>query len=200
MKKTVFLAAALILTACSSPKSEAVTAPKETPSTEAASAPTPTESVTPAATKAALVLAPDGLSIAEAASGKPRLVRFGIARASAERAIGLVQGQPLEQGSSSECGAGTIDYTSYKDDLQLTFQDDTFVGWTINGAESPLRTGKGIGIGSTRQDLDAAYKILVEDSSLGILWGVDDLVGLLDQDGIEGLVTGIWAGTVCLID
>lgn len=40
----------------------------------------------------------------------------------------------------------------------------------------------------------------IEDSSLGLLFSSGDLTGLLDQDGIEGLVTDIWAGTVCLID
>ena len=83
----------------------------------------------------------------------------------------------------------------------MTFQDGKFVGWTINSAASPLRTAKGIGVGSPRQSLDSAYKdVLVEDSSLGLLFGADGLTGLLDQDGIEGIVTGLWAGTVCLID
>lgn len=45
-----------------------------------------------------------------------------------------------------------------------------------------------------------AYKADVEDSSLGLLWSTGDLVGLLDIDGIDGLVTDVWAGTVCLID
>lgn len=41
----------------------------------------------------------------------------------------------------------------------------------------------------------------VEDSSLGLLFGAGDgLTGTLDIDGIDGLVTNIWAGTVCLID
>jgi hypothetical protein len=85
--------------------------------------------------------------------------------------------------------------------LQLTFQDGKFAGWTINAAASPLRTAKGIGVGSTRQELDAAYTDLtVEDSSLGLLFSSGQLTGLLDIDGIEGLVTDIWAGTVCLID
>jgi hypothetical protein len=183
------------LAACSSPASETVAAPKETRADIAAAAEKPVASPAPAAAKASATLAPDGLLVA----GK--LIPFDIPRASAELAIGTVQGAPRDKGSSSECGAGTVDYTSYRDDLQLTFQDGKFVGWTINSAESPLRTAKGIGIGSPRQSLDAAYKDLtVEDSSLGLLFGTSGLVGILDQDGIEGIVTGIWAGTVCLID
>lgn len=182
------------LAACSSPASETVAAPKEMPAKVVATA-TPAEAPAPAATKAVATLAPDGLLVA----GK--LIPFGVPRANAELAIGNVQGVQLRKGSSSECGAGTIDYTSYKDHLQLTFQDGKFVGWTINGAESPLRTAKDIGIGSPRQSLDAAYPdVSAEESSLGLLFSAGGLVGLLDQDGIEGIVTDIWAGTVCLID
>lgn len=182
------------LAACSSPASETVAALKEPPAPATATE-KPAEMPARAKAKATAILAPDGLVLA----GK--LVPFGIPRASAELALGNVQGAPLEKGSSSECGAGTVDYTSYKDDLQLTFQDGQFVGWTINTAESPLKTAKGIGAGSPRQSLDAAYKdVMVEDSSLGLLFGADGLTGLLDQDGIEGIITGIWAGTVCLID
>jgi len=184
------------LAACSSPASETVAAPKETPAVIAAATAKPAaEAPVPAAAEAPLTLAPDGLLV----SGK--LIPFGIPRASAELAIGNVQGGQRDKGSSSECGAGTINYTSYKDDLQLTFQDGKFVGWTINSAASPLKTAKDIGIGSPRQSLEAAYKdVIVEDSSLGLLFSSGDLVGNLDQDGIEGVVTGIWAGTVCLID
>lgn len=178
------------LAACSSPASETVAAPKEDPAKATA-----TETPAPAATKAVPIVAPDGLLVA----GK--LIPFGIPRASVELAIGNVLGLPLEKGLSSECGAGTVEYTGYGNDLQVTFQDGKFVGWTINAAESPLKTAKGIGVGSPRQSLDAAYKgVIVEDSSLGLLFSSGDLVGTLDQDGIEGIVTGMWAGTVCLID
>lgn len=183
------------LAACSSPASETSAPPGEMPDKTAAVA-DPARAPSPAATtKAITTLAPDGLLV----GGK--LIPFGITRASAELAVGNVQGAQLDKGSGSECGAGTVDYTSYKDDLQLTFQDGKFVGWTINAAKSPLRTAKGIGVGSPRQSLDASYKdVMTEDSSLGLLFGADGLTGLLDQDGIEGIITGIWAGTVCLID
>jgi hypothetical protein len=192
--KTGWTCLLVALAACSSPTSETRAAPKDAPAKASAVA-KPAEAPAPAATKPVLTLAPDGLLLAG------QLAPFGIPRASAEVAIGKVQGAPLRTGSSDECGAGTIDYTSYKDDLQLTFQDGKFAGWTVNAARSPLKTAKDIGIGSPRQSLDAAYKdVVVEDSSLGLLFNTGGLVGLLDQDGIEGIVTDIWAGTVCLID
>lgn len=187
----------LSLAACSSPASETAAAPTETPKAAAKHA----EAPAPATAKTSLTLSPDGLSVAETPSGKISLIKFGIPRASAELAVGNVQGAQLDKGSSAECGAGTIDFTSYRDGLQLTFQDGQFVGWTINSAGSPLRTAEDIGVGSTRQALDAAYPgLIVEDSSLGLLFSKGELVGLLDIEGIDGLVTDIWAGTVCLID
>ncbi len=186
------LAISFLLAACSSPRSEAAPAAhdRDQAPVTAASPKYPAPRPGPA-----VILAPDGLVTGG------RLLRFGIARAEIERAVGKAQGAALESGSSSECGAGTVDFTRYRDELQLTFQNGKFAGWTINGAASPLKTAKDIGIGSPRQSLDAAYPdVIVDDSSLGLLFSTGDLVGLLDQDGIEGIVTDIWAGTVCLVD
>lgn len=198
---------AALLAGCSSPASEAPPDPKQAVAQSAGATvakpvpPTPRVRV-----ETPLMLAPDGLLLADHA-GKMQLLPFGTERIKAESAVAIIVGTPITRGSSSECGAGTVDYsnlrdghTPRRDGLQMTFQDDKFVGWTINAPDSPLKTAKGIGIGSTRQQLDAAYKVDVEESSLGLLFSTGELVGLLDQDGIEGLVTDIWAGTVCLID
>jgi hypothetical protein len=201
MLKAIAAGALLTLAACSSPAGEAAAAPDEAAAPAAAeTAAKPQPPTARARVETPLVLAPDGLLVADPA-GKMSLLPYGIARANAETAVGTVQGAPARRGSSSECGAGTVDFTEYMGGLQLTFQDGKFAGWTINAAASPLRTAKGIGVGSTRQELDAAYTDLtVEDSSLGLLFSSGQLTGLLDIDGIEGLVTDIWAGTVCLID
>jgi len=200
--KAVWVCTATLLAACSSPASEP--APQRDEPVVHAAAETVSKPQPPperARVETPLILAPDGLLVANHA-GKMQLVPYGTPRIEAESAVAVIVGTPVTRGSSSECGAGTVDFTDLRNDsLQMTFQDGKFVGWTINAAASPLRTAKGIGIGSTRQELDAAYKDLtVEDSSLGLLFSSGNLTGLLDQDGIEGLVTDIWAGTVCLID
>ncbi len=195
--KAAWILAALMLAACSSPTSEAAPEPTKTAGAAETVATPPIPRTRPVVENP-LILAPDGL-LAINRDGQMRLVPFGLARGEAESAVGIAMTPPRKRGSSSECGAGIVDYTDFRNGLQMTFQVDKFVGWTIN-TDSPLRTAKGIGVGSTRQQLDAAYKVDVEDSSLGLLFSTGDLVGLLDQDGIEGLVTDIWAGTVCLID
>lgn len=199
--KAAWICLVATLSACSSSTDEA---PPEAEKTSAPAAaehfakpPEPTKRVR---VETPLILAPDGLLLANPA-GKMRLLPYGTLRNKAESAVGIIVGTPMTRGSSSECSAGTVDHTQLRNNLQLTFQDDKFVGWTINSGKSPLKTAEGIGVGSPRQSLDAAYKdVLVEDSSLGLLFGADGLTGLLDQDGIEGIVTDIWAGTVCLID
>ncbi len=189
------LAVLLTATACSPPDAPAASTEKDEAVPARVVAAAPADITPPAKAVPRLILDAEGLVL----NDQP--LRFGTARARAESLAGKVQGEIFSKGSSDECGAGTIDYTSYKDDLQLTFQDDKFVGWTINGAASPLKTAKGIGIGSPRQSLDAAYgDAKAEDSSLGLLFSAGGFVGILDQDGIDGIVTDIWAGTVCLID
>lgn len=198
--KAAWVLAALTLAACSSPASEAAPEPKPTAAQSSAETVVkPPEPKSNPVVENPLLLAPDGL-LAVNRDGQMQLVPFGTERNKAESAVGIALTPPRDRGSSSECGAGTVDYTDFRQGLQMTFQDGKFVGWTINADTSPLRTAKGIGVGSTRQDLDAAYKADVEDSSLGLLWSTGDLVGLLDIDGIDGLVTDVWAGTVCLID
>ncbi|AQA00477.1 hypothetical protein BWQ93_19945 [Sphingopyxis sp. QXT-31] len=190
-----------MLAACSSPASETAREPDKT-ATQTATEPVakPLPPKPRVRVENPLVLAPDGLLLADH-DGKMQLLPYGTERDKAESAVGVVLAPPTKRGSSSECGAGTVDYTDFRNGLQMTFQEGKFTGWTINAARSPFKTTKGIGIGSTRQELHAAYKDLtVEDSSLGLLFSSGDLTGLLDIDGIEGLVTDLWAGTVCLID
>lgn len=200
MKKACFCLAAL-LAGCSGPDRETTPEPQQTALKSSAEVVVePSQPKARPVVEYPIMLAADGL-LAVNRNGERKLVPFGTARGEAESAVELTMGLPRHAGSSSECGAGTVDYSDFRKGLQMTFQDNKFVGWTINAAPSPYKTAKGIGVGSTRQELDAAYKDLtVEDSSLGLLFSSGQLTGLLDQDGIEGLVTDIWAGTVCLID
>lgn len=192
--RTASLAVLLALTACSSPESPAAPEAAKSGAT-AAPRPAPPTKAPPAKDARSVILSADGLFVGG------QLVRFGIPRADAETSVGAALGDALTRDSSSECAAGPIDSTTYRDNLQLTFQEGKFAGWTINGGESPLRTAKGIGIGLPRQSVEAAYPdAIVDESSLGLLFSTGDLVGLFDQDGIEGIVTDIWAGTVCLVD
>lgn len=202
MNRTVLFAGiALVASACSQkaeqPAANAAT-PVATPTAEASASPT----ATPAASAVAINLAPDGLSLVDPTTGNARLIAYGSPRATIEAAVTAALGAPTERGHSAECGAGPMDFTTYKSDLQLTFQEGKFIGWTINrGPAKGLATASGIGIGSTLAEVRKAYSVGdVEEGSLGILFASGALAGILDGKGEGAKVTDIWGGTVCLID
>jgi hypothetical protein len=147
---------------------------------------------------AAVNLAPDGLSIV-LDSGAARHVPFGTAREAATRMIAAVAGNPIEQGDNQECGAGALSFASFRGGLGLYFQDGQFAGWDLDGREGGrFSSGTGIGIGSTRQQLDAAGPTTVEDSTLGIEFQAGGLSGLLSSREPGGEVTNLWAGMTCI--
>ena len=141
-----------------------------------------------------VVLAPDGLGVAGSAR-----VAFGTARAAATKAIAGALGKPIEEGDSQECGAGPLGFASFRGGLGLYFQDGRFVGWDLDGRDGGrFATAQGIGIGSTRKQLDAAYKVAIEDSTLGIEFDAGGLSGLLSMREPNGEVTNLWAGATCI--
>lgn len=108
-----------------------------------------------------------------------------------------------EQGDQPECPAGPATFARFGDPdsgLLLTMQDGALAGWSI-AEGSTLTTSAGIGIGSTKADVDAAYGSteVVPDSTLGIeLFLENGLSVLLDADAPDGAVTALWAGVNCI--
>ena len=196
-KAGVVVLIALAATACSQ-KTEQPAANSVAPAATPPAAASPTATTT--ASAVLLNLAPDGLSLVDTATGNARMIAYGVPRATIEGAVTAALGEPTERGTSKECGAGAMDFTTYGD-LQLTFQEGKFIGWTINrGPAKGLATASGIGIGSTRAAVEKAYDITVEDGSLGIMFSAGSLAGILDGMTKDSKVTDIWGGTVCLID
>ena len=66
--------------------------------------------------------------------------------------------------------------------------DGQFVGWNVRPQpdSTSLTTVAGIGLGSTRQELEAAYKVEMVDSSLGVEFYTGQLSGLLESNGPRG--------------
>jgi hypothetical protein len=145
---------------------------------------------------ATLVLAPDGVVV-----GDP--LTFGTVRADVVPVVIDALGEPSEEGESPECPAGamyTVRWGDAPEDLLLDFQDDQLVGWSI-GRDSELTTEAGIGVGSTRAELEAEYgEVDIDESStIGLEFLLpSSLAGLLDGETPEALVTDLWAGTTCI--
>ena len=150
-----------------------------------------------AAETAALKLALDseGLRIVNTVSGASRLVPFGTSRADLVKAVSAAQkAQPLLQGDNLTCRAA---YATWPSGLTAFFSKDRFAGWSALHADPTLVTASGIGVGSSRAELEGAYKILVTASTLGSEFTAGGLAGLLDSVRPDAKVTALWAGMTC---
>ncbi len=146
----------------------------------------------------ALNLAADELTIV-LPGGASRHVSFGMGKAAATQMVASALGNPIEQSALEDCGAGALDYASFRDGLSLYFQDGKFAGWDLDGRENgKFATADGIGIGSTRKALEASGQITVEDSSIGHEFMLGEMSGLLSSTGAAGKVTNLWAGVNCI--
>lgn len=108
-----------------------------------------------------------------------------------------------EQGEQPDCPPGPATVAHFGDPergLLLTLQEDALVGWSLDEG-SALTTADGVGIGSTKAEVEAAYGPVevLTDSTLGIEVYVEDgISALLDADAPDGAVTAIWAGANCI--
>ena len=111
-------------------------------------------------------------------------------------------------GINSECGAGPLKMAHWKNGLSLIFKEQKsdglwqFVGWYVGkptNNSKPLQTMAGIGIGSSRAEMEAAYVIKVNKSSLGYEFSTTSgLYGIFNGSGNNAKITDIWSGTTCI--
>ena len=192
MRLSVPIIAAAALAACSqspadapAPESAAPTAAPPAVSGAASSAPSP-----------ALAVEAEGLRLFDPASGAARPIPFGTARAQVMTA--LAARGAAETGTNGECGAGPLDFATWGDGLTLWFQDGALAGWALNGVEgSAASTAAGIAPGSSRAELESAYAVTVEQTSLGTEFAAGELFGIIEGDGPDARVSAMWAGVSC---
>lgn len=186
MIRFVALLASLVLFACASP--------------EGPDGPPRSVPPGPEATAGTVVLDGEGLRLVGPRTGSTRLVAFGTPEAEVVALVEGVLGALAEQSENLECGAGPVQFASWPDGFMLLAQDGAFGGWALNGiaAEpSSLSTMAGLGIGTTRAELDAAYDATVEESSLGAEFTAGDLYGVLSGFDADDRVENLWAGLSC---
>ena len=109
---------------------------------------------------------------------------------------------------NSECGAGPLKMAVWKNGLNLIFKEQKsnglwqFAGWYIGKPSNntkPLQTMAGIGIGSTREEMEAAYVIKVNKTSLGNEFSTTSgLYGIFDGSNKNAKITDMWSGTTCI--
>jgi len=188
----------MALGGCGETRPAAPEPPAAAPSAQGASGPAPLDSAPePAAApgdSVVLALEGDGLRTVVVSSGSARPVPFGTPSDQALRILVAVHGAPpRDQGESADCGAA---YATWESGLTVWFSRSRFVGWSVRGGA--LTTVSGVGVGSTRDALEAVYDVRVTRSTLGVEFVTGGLAGLLDAPGGEARVVTLWAGATCL--
>lgn len=185
-------AAAMALAACGDGVEQPQ--PSEPPTAEEIAAQTPN-----APEDRPIELRADGLLIAAPeAGGSATTLNFGDPQDAVVEALTMVFGGP-QFGTNEECGAGPITFATY-DDFAAHFQNDTFVGWSVNDtSERATFTGPdGVTIGMAGADVRAlpTYEAF-EDSTLGeeFMLGSGEMAvsGIIEDDEVVTL----WGGTSC---
>lgn len=157
----------------------------------------------PAADAAALprlALDPDGLRWFFPPNGGARPLAFGSPQSDVLSSLKRVRGDAVE-GTNQDCGAGPVQYAQWKDGLSLVFQNGRFAGWGVDGrARSGIATADGIGIGTTRAELDDAIgpPLDIRQTSLGTEFSAGQYHGVFDGAGANARITDMWAGASCI--
>jgi hypothetical protein len=176
--------------------------PTATPSPEPAATPEPTVAPSPTPEPApSLGLAPDGLLVLAGGTSTP--LPFGTSEADTLAALSALLGPPDTQGTgTSECPNGQTGLAVWDGLLRVEFGDLGFIAWMLEDG-SPLTTLTGVGLGSTRTDLENAIVVEVFDSSLGVEFfstadeGMPGFGGLLSDSTATARIEDLWGGTIC---
>lgn len=108
---------------------------------------------------------------------------------------------------NSECGAGPLKMASWENGLVLIFKENKstrnweFEGWLLDAGvinSEKLNTDSGVGIGSTRAELEEVYEIEVKHTTLGQEFSTErGLFGILSGSGNSATIQTLWTGLSC---
>jgi len=206
--RTSAIALVLVCAACSACADDAPARPAAAPATSAPAAPGATgEAAMPGAAgdggladsstapaPAALALEGGGLRLFVGANASARPIAFGTAAADVRSILDKVLGGPGRAAFSPDCNA---DVVSWKNGLNVYFSGKRFAGWSIADG-SRLTTMNGIGVGSRRVDLEGAYAVRVDSTSLGAEFTTGELAGLLSSHDAGAMIIHLWSGATCI--
>jgi hypothetical protein len=111
-----------------------------------------------------------------------------------ERALG----EPVDE-SDQDCGPGRLRVITWPG-LQVFLLEDRLAGWMVDG--DTYATFTGLALGSTRDELQAAYpNVTFPESSLGEEFFVE--ASGAEPAGLSGLLAGdevsaLWSGATCV--
>ena len=149
-----------------------------------------------------ITLLAEGLNLETADGAEANEMRFDAT--TLEAALESLSDQldaDYEQTELDECGEGPLTSIRYPG-IAAYFSSGTFAGWMVDdsGAELPMVTGSGVGLGMTVADLQDAHgdAVTFEETSLGNEFMTPDgISGTATSAGDEGTVEVLWAGSIC---
>ncbi len=162
-----------------------------------------------------VVLTSNALQLVSPISGSSSAIEFGTEETALVNMLRRsLRMEPTSTGQNKDCGAGTLKMTSWINGLTVVFQENRhtvvdnetewqFAGWYLTNGPSTvpalkLTTMAGIGIGSTRAEMEDAYVIEVSETSLGYEFSTKtELYGILDGAGKDAKITTMWSGLNC---
>ena len=166
-----------------------------------------TASIQPKETQFSLAISAVAIQIINQANGSTKELGF---ESPFEQTIEIVEKVLKSKPTvilNSECGAGPLKIASWNNGLNLIFQKKQhhgwlFVGWAANQAKNPelkLTTMSGIGVGSTRKEMEGAYVLKVAKTSLGYEFhtNANNLFGIFDGANENAKITNLWSGVSC---
>jgi len=142
---------------------------------------------------ATLALEAEGLRVFTPA-GSARTLPFGTPYAETMRVVKLLEGNPSQEGRN-DCA---MSYARWRIGLTVMFSKDRFIGWITHSPSPSLTTAAGVGVGSTRRQLEDAHIAGVSKSTLGIEFNTGGMAGLLESTDAGARITRMWAGDACL--
>ena len=120
----------------------------------------------------------------------------------------VLQSKVASLGINTDCGAGSLKMAVWKNGLNIIFKKQKskgewqFAGWYLgkpSGSLKTVQTMAGIGIGSTREEMESAYVIKVTKTSLGNEFSTSSgLYGIFNGNGKNAKVTDMWSGLTCI--
>lgn len=189
---TLVAVALVALAACD----QASQAPEPTTDTSAPAAPSSVEKPQRPATQGGLTIDGGGLR-RFSSEGAATPIPFGTAQDAVLTAVATsLGGNAPAIRTNGECGAGPTQFARFRNGLQLDFQAQRFIGWTLD--QPGLTTADGVGVGSARSTVEDSRMVeLVPDSTLGVEFSSGDLGGFFDGDGADAKVVSLYAGQTC---
>jgi hypothetical protein len=152
-----------------------------------------------------VTVAGEGLRLVDSRSGSARPLDFGSPRAQVVQALTTLEGETPTGAVSPDCGEGLQESLRWRTGLITWFQGDEFVGWSLNqrhpGQPAPRRrvtTMGGVGLGSTRAEMEEVYVTTIDDTSLGVEFSAGGFHGILESRRMDAVVTNLWAGMSCI--